>query len=234
MQNEIMAAKIILLEDEPRVQRFIQSGLEQTGMSVDCVNSIDDFESALLTHQYDVAILDRLIGIDDSIHHLPILKRKWPQMKVLVLSALSEVSERVHGLDTGADDYLGKPFHIDELISRIRALGRRDAKATSVKIHIADLVIDLETHKATRTSGAIDLTSKEWKLLLALASKPGKVFSRSELLQRAWNMNFDPGSNVVDVNISRLKKKINMAGLPPLVHSKRGGGYYISAEENSE
>jgi DNA-binding response OmpR family regulator len=225
--------KVLLLEDEPRVQNFVRLGLEHSGMSVDAVADLPEVDAALSTNTYDLVILDRMIGSQDSIHMIPTIRKRNPQMKILVLSALSEVVEKIHGLDVGADDYLGKPFHIEELVSRIRALCRRASQIDSRKLEFEDLFIDLETQKVRRGTDVIDLTAKEMKLLLTLTSRPGKVFSRAELLQRAWDMTHDPESNVVDVAVGRLKRKINKPGLPKLIHAKRGGGYYLGRDEKS-
>lgn len=229
-----MSIKVLLLEDEPRVQNFVKLGLEHSGMSVDCIRETAELEAALQTNPYDVLILDRLIGTEDSLYSVPHIRRRHPQLRILILSALSEVVEKIQGLDYGADDYLGKPFHIEELVSRIRALARRSSQAENTKIDYGDLHIDLETQKVTRKGHTIDLTAKEYKLLVTLVNRPNKVFSRAELLQRAWDISFDPESNVVDVAVGRLKRKVNIENLPKLIHAKRGGGYYLSADAQED
>lgn len=235
--KEKVKLKVLLAEDEPRVQSFIKKGLEQVGMTVDTCETVEELESALMTGSYDALVLDRLLRTEDSVHFIPHIKRKFPHQKILVLSALSEVVERIRGLEHGADDYLGKPFHIEELVARLRSLGRRsaadDAQAQSGAIEILDLKIDLKAQRVTRAEVPVDLTSKEFRLLVTLCSEPKRVFTRAELLQKVWDFNFDPESNVVDVAVGRLKRKINAASTQPFIHAKRGVGYSLLAHEAS-
>jgi DNA-binding response OmpR family regulator len=228
--------KVCVAEDEQRVRLFIKKGLEQHGMSVDAFESLDEVQMALATQKYDVLILDRLLKTEDSVFSIPMLRKKFPHQRILVLSALSDVVQRVQGLEYGADDYLGKPFHMEELISRIKSLSRRNegAPKSSNTIEVLDIQIDLTTQKVNRAGQAIDLTPKELKLLIVLASAPHKLFTRPDLLSRAWDMNFDPESNVVDVSVGRLRRKINLEGLKPVIHSRRGLGYSFLESENDK
>jgi two-component system OmpR family response regulator len=205
-------------------------------MSVDAFESLDEVQMALATQKYDVLILDRLLKTEDSVFSIPMLRKKFPHQRILVLSALSDVVQRVQGLEYGADDYLGKPFHMEELISRIKSLSRRNegAPKSSNTIEVLDIQIDLTTQKVNRAGQAIDLTPKELKLLIVLASAPHKLFTRPDLLSRAWDMNFDPESNVVDVSVGRLRRKINLEGLKPVIHSRRGLGYSFLESENDK
>ncbi len=228
--------KVCVAEDEQRVRVFIKKGLEQQGMSVDAFESLDEVQAALATQAYDVLVLDRLLKTEDSVFTIPMLRKKFPRQRILVLSALSDVAQRIQGLEFGADDYLGKPFHMEELITRVKTLARRhdeQSKAGNL-IEILDIQIDLTTQKVNRAGKSVDLTPKELKLLIVLASAPHKLFTRPELLSRAWDMNFDPESNVVDVSIGRLRRKINLEGLKPVIHSRRGLGYSFLESENEE
>jgi len=225
-----MSTRVLLAEDEPRVRDFIKKGLSERGMQVETVDDLDPVDSMLVTQKYDLLILDRLLKGKDSLFFVPVLKKRSPRQKILILSALSEVSQKIQGLDYGADDYLGKPFHLDELVARIRNLVRRDQVSEDPETHrlkISDLTIDLDAQKAFRGESHIDLTLKEFRLLIILAGHPHKLFSRSELLERAWDLQFDPGSNVVDVTMGRLKRKLNLPGFQPLIHPRRGVGYSL-------
>lgn len=226
-----MSLRVLLAEDEPRVQRFIKHGLEQVGMQVEAFDNFSDIDAALDTQSYDVLILDRLLHSEDAVYSIPKIRKKHPEQKIVVLSALSEAIQKVQGLDYGADDYIGKPFHMEELIARLKTLARRQisgqTERLNSRIQIYDLEIDLESQKVTREGRKIDLTLQEFKLLVALANKPEKVFTRSELLERVWDMSFDPGSNVVDVAMARLRRKINSVGAKKLISSKRGVGYSL-------
>ncbi len=203
-----MSIRVCVAEDEQRVRHFIKKGLEQQGMTVDAFESLDEVELALATQSYDVLVLDRLMKTEDSVFSIPLLRKKFPNQRILVLSALSDVVQRIQGLEYGADDYLGKPFHMEELVSRIKSLARRNESATKSTniIEVLDIHIDLTTQKISRAGKLVDLTPKELKLLIVLASAPHKLFTRAELLSRAWDMNFDPESNVVDVSIGRLRR----------------------------
>ncbi len=230
--------KILLVEDEPRVQRFITMGLEQAGMTVDSLSQFDEVEVALQLHDFDVVVLDRLLGSQDTLTLLPRLRKLHPHLKILILSALSEVDQKVDGLEQGADDYLGKPFHIEELVARVRNLARQtlqDPSASSGReLHYEDLTIDFPTQKVMRSTMVIDLSSKEFRLLATLMSAPQRIFTRAELLQKVWSMNFDPGSNLVDVTVGRLKKKINFENRVSLIHAKRGVGYSLASITSGE
>jgi two-component system OmpR family response regulator len=209
--------KILIAEDEP-------------GMVADDVGTVDDLLSALRTNDYETLILDRLLKGRDSLDHLPEVRRLSPQTKILVLSALSEVEDKVKGLTGGADDYLGKPFHVSELIARLRSLARRaDTETRGAKdttLAYDDLKIDLGTQRVFRGDRRIDLSGKEFRLLCTLARHPAQVFSKMDLLDQVWDMNHFPESNVVEVTIAGLRSKIDK-GFKPLIHNRRGVGYWL-------
>ncbi len=222
--------RILVVEDERKVRNFISQALVQAGMTVDALGSLSDIHLSLQTHPYDVIVLDRLLGAVDSLGSVLEMKRQFPQTKVLILSALSEVDERVKGLTDGADDYLGKPFHVSELIARIRALGRRETQrekgAKDNVLSYDDLKIDLEKQKVFRQGKAVELTGKEFRILCLLAKTPGQVFSKSRILDQVWDLNHFPESNVVEVTIANLRSKLEKEG-GPLIHSRRGVGYWL-------
>jgi two-component system copper resistance phosphate regulon response regulator CusR len=222
--------KILIAEDEPKVRDFVRRAAEEAGLVADDVATVDDLLAAVSTNSYQVLILDRLLKGRDSLDALPELRRIAPQTKILVLSALSEVEDKVKGLTEGADDYLGKPFHVAELIARLRSLARRtdtDVRAGKDTIlAFDDVKIDLETQRVLRSGRRIDLSAKEFRLLCTLARHPGKVFSKMDLLDQVWDMNHFPESNVVEVTIAGLRAKIDK-GFKPLIHNRRGVGYWL-------
>lgn len=228
--------KILVVEDELKVRTFIKQALEGAGMTVDAVETRVHLLSALKTFPYDLIVLDRLVMGQDLVDSLPEIRSRSPQVKILVLSALAEVEEKVQGLTEGADDYLVKPFHISELVARIRSLLRRqDQWKKGVKgirdtiLVYDDLKIDLETQRVTRKEKRIDLTGKEYRLLCLLTRHPGRVFSKMELLDQVWDMNHFPESNVVEVTVASLRAKIGRTtkGIKPLIQSRRGAGYWL-------
>lgn len=230
-----ISIRVLVAEDEPKVQRFIRSGLEYAEMTVDTVDTLEDLKVILTNHSYDVLVLDRLLKKMDSIFGLKEFKRLQPNMKIIILSALGEVDERVKGLESGANDYLTKPFHISELIARIRNLAHQTDQAdlnNSKKYQFKDLTLNLENQSVRRGAELITLTSKEFKILSLLMGSPLKIFSKSEILDRVWNINQDTESNVVEVAMNRLRSKINIQGLEPLIYTKRGGGYSLSLEDS--
>jgi len=222
--------RVLVVEDERKVRNFIEQALQQAGMTVDSVANIEELKASLAANSYDVLVLDRLLEGQDSINEVLSLKRQTPSIKILILSALSEVDEKVQGLSEGADDYLGKPFHVSELIARIRALGRRGEQwekgGKDTLLVYQDLKIDLEKQKVFRSEKVVELTGKEFRLLCLLAKSPGQVFSKSRILDQVWDLNHFPESNVVEVTIANLRSKLDKEGAP-LIHSRRGVGYWL-------
>lgn len=231
-----MALNILVVEDEPKVLRFVRKALESAGMQVEAIDQLDDLETFVARVPFDVIVLDRLLGRRDSLPLVGQLKKKYPNIKVLFLSALGDLDQRVSGLEMGADDYLPKPFHVSELVARVRALARRpaDEKGTENMLRFSDLEIQMDLQEVRRSGKTISLTAKEFKLLTFLACKPQKVFSREELLDRVWGLNADPGSNVVDVTMNRLRSKVDEGFSTPLIHTKRGSGYWFGEREDHE
>lgn len=223
--------RILVVEDERKVRTFIRNALEQEGCVVDDVSTFDELLETLRSTSYDAIILDRLLHGKDSVSRITEIRVTQPQAKILVLSALSEVDNRVEGLTEGADDYLGKPFHVAELIARLRAITRRDqAKEPQDSAHViryGDLRIDLASQRVFRGDKKIELTGKEFRILCLLARYPGKVYSKSSILDRVWDLNHYPESNVVEVFMANLRSKLDKGFDPPLIHSKRGVGYWF-------
>lgn len=222
--------RILVVEDEKKVQQFIRTALEQAGMTVDTASTLPELLTAAAAVPYEVIVLDRLLHGEDSLEALEAVRRSAPNAKILFLSALAEVEDRVKGLTSGADDYLGKPFHVAELLARVRTLGRREVASEKGErgnlIIYKDLSIDLEKQRVSRGDRRIDLTGKEFRILCLLARHPGQIFSKAAILDQAWDLNHYPESNIVEVTIANLRAKIDK-GHAPLIRSRRGVGYWL-------
>jgi two-component system copper resistance phosphate regulon response regulator CusR len=219
---------MLVIEDEPRLRSFVVRGLEEVGHAVDDAASGDEGLRLALVHPYDAIVLDLMLPGKDGLEVLRELRRAGRTTPVLVLSARDEVADRVRGLDAGADDYLPKPFAFDELLARIRALLRRGTARASL-IAVGDLRIDLVARKVSRAGVPIDLTSKEYALLEFLARHQGEVVTRTMIAEHVWDMNFDSFSNVIDVYIRYLRRKIDDPFERKLIHTRRGVGYVLGS-----
>lgn len=224
-----MSVRILLAEDEADIRDYISRNLKKMGMKVEAVETVDDTETALLTSQYDLLILDRILRNEDSLLRITAFRKRYPRQKILVLSGHTAIEDRVSGLNFGADDYLSKPFHLDELVARIRALVRRESEGygSDDVLEFGDLKLNLSTQTLTRSGRNISLTSKEFRLLCVFMAHPKKIFSKDDLISRVWDKDFDIQSNVVEAAMARLRAKINTVGTPDLIHSKRGSGYWL-------
>ncbi|MBX7148688.1 response regulator transcription factor [bacterium] len=224
--------KIIAVEDEAKVLNFIQKSLSQGDITVDPAKNIDELYGSLLSAKYDVIILDRLLNGVDSLTHIAEIRKKAPESKILILSALSDVDEKVKGLSGGADDYLAKPFHVQELLARIRALTRRAGDTPqNNSLTFEDINVQLDTQRVSRSGKKVDLTAKEYKLLTFLMKKPNRIFSKAELINQVWELNFYPESNIVEVVVNHLRNKIDKGFEKTLLHSRRGTGYWIGEKD---
>lgn len=218
--------KILLAEDDDKVADFISAGLTESGHSVDRVADGRDALSYCLYNAADLAILDRMMPGMDGLSVLKALRAAGKEMPVIFLTALGDVEERVEGLSAGADDYLAKPFHFSELAARIAALTRRRkdlAEVTSLDVH--DLHLDLLARTATRQGMLIELQSREFALLEVLMRNAGRVVTRTMLLERVWDFNFEPNTTVVETHVSRLRAKVDRPFDTPLIHTVRNTGY---------
>jgi len=220
--------RILLVEDDRKVARFIQQGLEEEGHAVDVAG--DGEEGGLLAHvnPYDVLILDVQLPRKNGLQLAAELRREAVATPILMLTARDSTEDVVRGLDSGADDYLTKPFAFDELVARVRALSRRvGAPAAGGTLHFADVELDRGRFRAARGGRDLGLTPREFRLLAYLLERPEQVVSRTELLEKVWDMSFDPGSNVVDVHISNLRRKLEEGGARRLLHTVRGVGFAL-------
>jgi len=219
--------RILVVEDERKITLFVQSGLKESGFAVDVVHDGDQALAVILDNHFDAVVLDIMLPGRDGLSILRALRQKSNAVPVLILTARGAISEKVEGLDLGADDYLAKPFSIDELAARLRALIRRKSGENLVRYRLQDLSLDVATRVAQRGTRRIDLTSREFGLLECLMRAPGRVFSRTQLCQQVWEYHFDPESNLVDVYIQRLRRKIDDGESSKLIQTVRGTGYRI-------
>jgi DNA-binding response OmpR family regulator len=218
--------RILVVEDERKIALFIQRGLKEGGFVVDTVGHGDEALEIILNNHFDAIVLDIMLPGRDGLSILRVLRERSNAVPVLILTARGEVSEKVEGLDLGADDYLAKPFSIDELVARLRALLRRRS-GEIVLYRVQDLRLDVATRVVRRAARRIDLTTREFGLLECLMRAPGRVFSRTQLCQHVWEYQFDPESNLVDVYIQRLRRKIDDGEPSKLIQTVRGAGYRI-------
>lgn len=222
--------KILVIEDEVKLAEYLRKGLTEEGFVVDVANNGIDGLHLAVEGQFDVIVLDRMLPGIDGLGVLAAL-RQSRQTPVLMLTALSRVEDRVSGLQSGADDYLVKPFAFSELVARIRVLMRRvtpgqtPVEATVLKL--ADLEVDLLRRKVSRAGQRLDLTAKEFNLLTLMLRRQGEVLSRTEMAEQVWDMNFDSETNVVEVAIRRLRSKLDIPFDRPLLHTMRGMGYVL-------
>ncbi len=218
--------KILLAEDDAEVAKFIVAGFEESGHSVDHVTDGRDALSYSMYNDCDVAVLDRMMPGMDGLSVLKALRAAGKNMPVLMLTALSDVDNRVEGLQAGADDYLAKPFHFSELMARVLALTRRRTDhVTQTELVVHDLKLDLLARTAHRQHQLIELQTKEFALLEILMRNAGRIVTRTMLLEKVWNFNFDPNTSVVETHISRLRSKVDKPFDVALIHTIRNTGY---------
>ena len=227
--------KILLVEDDPSVGDFVVAELSAIGHECRlCVNGEDGLIEARSTH-YDAMVFDRMLPGMDGLTLIKALRNGGNNTPVLVLSALGEVRDRVHGLHSGADDYLVKPFSIEELQARLEVLHRRASASQDegqrTRLEVADLTMDLLQQRVERGGEEINLQPREYKLLEFLMRHSGNVVTRAMLLEHVWGYHFDPQTNVIDVHISRLRQKIDKEFDRPLLATVRGSGYCLSPNE---
>jgi two-component system copper resistance phosphate regulon response regulator CusR len=227
--------RILLVEDEPSAARMLAKGLREQTYAVDVAS---DGASAIYqasVNDYDLVILDVMLPLKDGFEVCRELRAEGLTIPILMLTARDAVQDRIAGLDSGADDYLTKPFDFHELLARLRALLRRGPALRSETIDIADLSIDTRARQVRRGSRQIELTAKEYALLEYLARRAGEVVSRAEIAEHVWEENFDPFSNLIEVYVQRLRRKIDEGYALKLLRTRRGEGYVLtSATEDSD
>lgn len=223
--------RILVAEDERKIAAFIRKGLAAEGFNVAVCHDGNDALHLAQTEAFDAVVLDIMLPGRDGLSVLSRLREQRITVPVLLVTARDALSDRVGGLNQGADDYLTKPFSIDELVARLRAVWRRISGAGMSLLQIEDLTLNLHTRQVLRGGRKIELTGREFALLEFLMRSPGRVHTRMQLCEHVWDYHFDPGTNVVDVAIQRLRRKIDPPGSTPLVHTVRGVGYTLRQAE---
>ena len=223
--------KVLVVEDEKKMAAFLERGLKEHDFSVSVCRRGDEALTAILETALDAVILDVMLPGLDGLSLVRRLRQRGNATPVLMLSARGEVDERVEGLEAGADDYLAKPFAIKEVIARVRALGRRQPEARATVLKAGDLTMDVTQHEVRRGGDRIDLAAREYKMLEVLLRNAGRVCGRALLLEQVWDFNFDPGSNLVDVYVRRLREKIDAGRETRLLHTVRGSGYVLKEDK---
>ncbi|REJ75659.1 MAG: DNA-binding response regulator [Acidobacteria bacterium] len=225
--------RILLVEDDDRISRFISKGLKENAYAVDRVSDGDSAIHSAEVNDYDLVILDVMIPVRDGFEVCEHLRSSEIDVPVLMLTARDAVEDRIAGLDKGADDYLTKPFEFGELLARVRALLRRPrGEMIASTIRIADLEVDTRSQTAYGKGEAIDLTTKEYALLEYFARNAGRVIGREEISEHVWNENFDPFSNLIEVYVNRLRRKLLDGIDDPSLQTRRGAGYILVSEES--
>lgn len=222
--------RVLVVEDEKKTASFVRKALQAEGFAVDVCHNGEDALAATSATPFDGIVLDIMLPGRDGLSVLRRLRESKSTTPVLLLSARGEVSERVEGLDMGADDYLPKPFELVELVARVRALTRRGGENKSTVLRVADLTLDTMTRQARRGGVTFELTPREFRLLEFLMRSAGRICGRMAILEKVWDYDFDPGTNLVDVYIKRLREKIDADFELKLLHTVRGMGYLMKEQ----
>jgi two-component system copper resistance phosphate regulon response regulator CusR len=225
--------RILLVEDESRVAGFIAKGLREQAYAVDIASDGEQALYQAAVNQYDIVILDVMLPLKDGHTVCRELRASGFRTPILMLTARGAVDDRVEGLDSGADDYLAKPFDFKELLARLRALLRRPAGLLPQLARVADLTLNTASHAVTRAGKPVSLTAKEYALIEFLVLNQGRVVGREQIGQHVWDENFDPFSNVIDVYIKRLRSKLDTGFSRRLIHTRRGEGYILSVQPDA-
>jgi len=224
--------RILVAEDDASVAGFVKNGLAEEHYAVDVAKDGDEAQYMAVEFDYDLIILDLNLPRVDGLKVLKNLRKEKPSLPVIVLTGRGGVDDRVRGLDLGADDYLVKPFSFSELSARVRALLRRGEKPVASVLKVADLELDRTEHLVRRAGRRIDLSTKEFALLEYLMRNSGRTVTRSMIIEHVWNLDFDSGTNVVEVYVNYLRKKVDEGFEPRLIHTVRGVGYRLAAGES--
>lgn len=216
---------VLLLEDETKIANFVQTGLKEQGFVVDYFENGNFAYESALSQVYDVLILDIMVPGKDGLAILKQLRQAGRNTPVILLTARNELDDRLVGLNLGADDYITKPFFVEELVARIHAVVRRSLGDQQNQIQVGPVLLDRLTREVTSEGKSIELTNREFNLLEYLMRSPGRVLTRTQILEQVWGYDFNPQTNVVDVCIQRIRKKIDPADQPSWIENVRGVGY---------
>jgi two-component system, OmpR family, copper resistance phosphate regulon response regulator CusR len=219
--------RVLVVEDEQKINRTICQALREEAYAVDSAGDGEEGEELALINQYDLIVLDLLLPKKPGVLVCRSLREQGITTPILMLTAKDTVEDRVQGLDMGADDYLTKPFSLPELLARVRALLRRENPVKSARLQVADLLVDTNSHRVTRAGAPIDLTSKEYAMLEYFMRNEDHVLTRTMISEHVWDDQFDSLSNIIDVYIRRLRRKIDEGFSPRLLHTIRGSGYLL-------
>ncbi len=224
-----MQMRVLVVEDEEKIAGFVRRGLEERGFAVDVCDRGDEAYDRIQSHPYDAVVLDIMLPGRDGLSVLRGLRQEKNAVPVILLTARSGLDERIEGLNLGADDYLAKPFFVEELIARLHAIVRRASGTEQSVLRGGDLSVNLLTREVRRGDSSITLTSREFNLLEYLMRSPGRVLTRTQLIEHVWGYHFDPSTNLVDVHIQRLRKKLAANDPNRYIETLRGVGYRFSA-----
>lgn len=216
--------KVLLVEDEAKIASFVCKGLREAGFGVDVCGNGDQGQALALAQAYDALILDIMLPGKDGLAILKSLRQAGQSVPIILLTARNELDDRLQGLNLGADDYLAKPFYVEELIARIHAVVRRSSGERQNLLSVGPLMLDRITREVSCQGQVVELTSREFNLLEYLMRSPGRVFTRTQILEHVWGYDFNPSTNVVDVCIQRIRKKLTPIG-GQWIESVRGVGY---------
>jgi len=219
--------RILVIEDEVKIAQFIKRGLKEEGYAVDVANDGEEGHFLLSSNEYDAIILDLMLPKIDGLTLCRTLRKEGNQTPIIMLTAKDTVKDKVKGLDSGADDYLPKPFAFEELLARVRVVLRKKDSRVQTQLKVDDLNLDLLTHKVTRGDREIDLTVKEYALLEYLMRNAGNIVTRTMISEHVWDINFDTFTNVIDVYINYLRNKIDSGFADKMIHTVRGKGYLL-------
>ena len=223
--------RILIVEDEVGIARFLERALRSEGFATEVAGDGDRGQAMALTGDFDLVLLDVMLPRRGGLEVLEAIRRDRPEIPVIMLTALGEKEDVVEGLDHGADDYVTKPFDLDELLARIRAQLRRPAQRDPTRLEAADITVDLHTREVTRNATSVHLTAREFELLVYLMRHPNQVLSREQILSAVWGYDFDPGTNVLSVYVNYLRRKLTVDGDPPPIETVRAAGIRLVSRE---
>jgi len=220
--------RVLLVEDDIRIANFVAKGLREQAYAVDVVHKGEDALYQAAINTYDVVVLDVMIPAPDGFAVCKELRNTGHRMPILMLTARDAVEDRIQGLDRGADDYLTKPFEFRELLARLRALLRRPSGLQPARLVVADLIVDTSAQTVSRGGKTISMTAKDSALVEFLARNAGRVVGRAEIAEHVWDEEFDPFSNLIEVYVNRVRRKIDAGSAKPLLQTRRGAGYVLA------
>jgi DNA-binding response OmpR family regulator len=223
--------RILVVEDEPAIADFIERGLRAQGYSVTCVHDGAQAEAEALSGEYALVLLDVLLPIQSGLAALEAIRAQRPELPVILLTALGEVDDKVEGLDKGANDYVVKPFSFEELMARVRAQLRRPSQPDSSQLRVGDIKLDFRTRRVERAGSEVRLTAREFDLLSYLMRHPDQVLSRGQILNAVWGYEHEPGTNVIDVYVGYLRRKLGANGGVPIETVRSVGYRLVSADD---